>query len=358
MKNQDDMAKANKSLKKDKPRPKHRDAGDTPKGRTSSGKTRPSGTMPKRFFRELGNKAINIQNPPSLEKVESFWSKIWKNNKTHNDGAHWIQDQAKENQHVPTQEWSDVTTEETIKAIHKTSNWIVKECDGAANFWLKQLTSLRPELANAYNKILKNLEQFPEWLNEGVTFLIPKFEDIENPKNYRPITCLPTMYTVLTSIITEKAYIFLESNNLLPKRCRCRNYGCKDQLLINKAILEEVRSKRRNLSTTWIDYKKAFHSVPHIWITKNLERYKICPTITRFMRENMKSWKTILHLNHDKGIMTSTPIEIKSGVYQGDSLSPIIFCLALASLSSLLNKSRYGYNTPIARSATSSTWMT
>jgi len=28
--------------------------------------------------------------------------------------------------------------------------------------------------------------------------------------------------------------------------------GCQDQLLINKAILEEVRSKYRNLSTTWI----------------------------------------------------------------------------------------------------------
>ena len=88
------------------------------------------------------------------------------------------------------------------------------------------------------------------------------------------------MYKVLTSIITERPYIFLESNNLLPKRCRCTNYGCKDQLLINKAILEEVTSKPRNLPTTWIDYKKAFDSVPHTWITKNLERYKICPTIT------------------------------------------------------------------------------
>ena len=81
-----------------------------------------------KFYREVGNKAINIQNPPSLEKVELFWSKIWKNNKTHNDGAQWIQGQAKENQHVPTQEWSDITAEETIRAIHKTSNWIAKGC--------------------------------------------------------------------------------------------------------------------------------------------------------------------------------------------------------------------------------------
>ena len=225
-----------------------------------------------------------------------------------------------------------------------------------ANHWLKQLTSLHPELANAYNNILKNLEQFPEWLTEGVTFL--KSEPIGDIKNYRPITCLPTMYKVLTSIITERVYIFLESNN--PTTCSQKDAAagayCKDQLLINKTILEEVISKRRNLSR--IDYKKAFDSVPHTWIAKNLELYKICPAIAPFMGENMKSWKTILHLNHDKGMMPSRPIEIKSGVYQGDSLTPLIFFLALASLSALLNKSGYGYNTPMARSTTSSTWVT
>ena len=74
-----------------------------------------------------------------------------------------------------------------------------------ANFWFKQLTSLHPELASAYNNILKKREQSSEWLTEGVTFLIPKSEDRENSKNYRPITCLPTMYKVLTSVITDAA---------------------------------------------------------------------------------------------------------------------------------------------------------
>ena len=45
-------------------------------------------------------------------------------------------------------------------------------------------------------------------------------------------------------------------------------------------------------------------------------------------------------------MMTSRPIKIKSGIYQGDSLSPRVFCLALAPLSFLLNKSDYGYKTP------------
>lgn len=120
-----------------------------------------------------------------------------------------------------------------------------------------------------------------------------------------------------------------------------------------KPIFEEMRSKCRNLSTTWINYKEVFDSMPHTWIIKSLELYKVCPTITRFIWENMKSWKTILHLNHNKGIMTSRPIKIKSGIYQGDSLSPLVYCLALVPLGSLLKKSGYGYNTPMERSATS-----
>ena len=37
----------------------------------------------------------------------------------------------------------------------------------------------------------------------------PKSDEINNPKNYRPITCLTTMYNILTYILTEYTYSFL-----------------------------------------------------------------------------------------------------------------------------------------------------
>ena len=79
------------------------------------------------------------------------------------------------------------------------------------------------------------------------------------------------MYKILTSILTEGSYTFLEENELLPteqKGCKRGSYGCKDQLLINKMILENRRGNKRNLSSAWIDYRKAFDSVPHSWIIK------------------------------------------------------------------------------------------
>ena len=56
----------------------------------------------------------------------------------------------------------------------------------------------------------------------------------------------------------------MEANDLFPieqKGCRRRSYGYKDQLLINRMIIEDCKSKHRNFSMAWIDYRKAFDSV-------------------------------------------------------------------------------------------------
>ena len=138
----------------------------------------------------------------------------------------------------------------------------------------------------------------------------------------------------------------METNNLLPaeqKGCRKGSYRCKDQLLINKTIMEVTKSRKRNLTTAWIDYKTAFDSVPHSWIIKCLEFYKISSVMKEFIESSMKKWKTTLYLNHGEGTLRSRTININNGISQGDSLSPLLFCIALAPLSSLINDSGYGF---------------
>jgi len=205
---------------------------------------------------------------------------------------------------------------------------------------------LHPYLTNSLNKIIEQTEHIPIWLTEGKTTLLPKSTDTRNPKNYRPITCLPTTYKILTAIISKRISQHLERNDILPaeqKGCRKGSYGCKDQLLINKMILEDCSRRKRNLSTSWIDYKKAFDSVPHSWILKTLELYNINSKIRGFISESMKNWKTIMYLKHNEGTVESRHIAIRRGIFQGDSLSPLLFVLALAPLTELLNTTEYGY---------------
>jgi len=81
-------------------------------------------------------------------------------------------------------------------------NWKAPGRDQTANFWLQQLRETHTYLATLFNKLIE-VGQIPEWLMTGVTILIPKNENIERPKNYRPITCLPTIYKTITSIISK-----------------------------------------------------------------------------------------------------------------------------------------------------------
>ena len=77
-------------------------------------------------------------------------------------------------------------------------------------------------------------------------------------------------------------YLFMETNDLFPieqKGCRRGSYGCKDQVLINRMIIEDCKSKHRNLRMAWIDYHKAFDSKPHSWILKVLDLFKISPVL-------------------------------------------------------------------------------
>jgi hypothetical protein len=59
-----------------------------------------------------------------------------------------------------------------------------------ANLWLMQLTETHKYLATLFNTNIKE-DQILEWLMARVTMLIPQNGNIERPKNYRPVICLP-----------------------------------------------------------------------------------------------------------------------------------------------------------------------
>ena len=112
---------------------------------------------------------------------------------------------------------------------------------------------------------------------EGANNLLPTKEETWIPKNYRPIACLPNTFNILTSVITDSLYSHLEKEAIMTPEQRGGKkdcYGCRDQLMINNAILENSKKRKKNLSTAWIDYKKAFDSIPHSWILKCLQMYK------------------------------------------------------------------------------------
>ena len=81
-------------------------------------------------------------------------------------------------------EWSPICAKDIAEALRTMLNWKAPGRDQIPNFWLKQLTATLKHIATIFNKLIEE-DQIPEWLTAGVTFLIPKNENTENPKNYR-----------------------------------------------------------------------------------------------------------------------------------------------------------------------------
>ena len=119
---------------------------------------------------------------------------------------------------------------------------------------------MHERIATQLNEILEGTKEIPSWMTYGRTVLCQKDTVTGNcVESFTPITCLPLMWKLLTRIISEDMYCFMENENLLSeaqKHCR-RSRGTKDQLLIDKTILKDCRKRRTNLAMAWIDYRKA-----------------------------------------------------------------------------------------------------
>ena len=137
----------------------------------------------------------------------------------------------------------------------------------------------------------------------------------------------------------------MDDENLMPeeqKGCCRGSKGCKDQLSISKAVLQECKRRKKNLCMAWIDYQKAFDRVPHSWIIKSLELIGINNKVS-FTKKVMSYWRTRMRLHTENKLIETDDIKIQCEIYQGDSLSPLLFCICLIPLTEQLNKVNTGY---------------
>jgi hypothetical protein len=133
----------------------------------------------------------------------------------------------------------------------------------------------------------------------------------------------------------------MDDENLIPKEqkgCRSRTKGCKDQLVISKAILQECKSRTKNSSMAWIDYQKAFDRVPPSWIIKSLELIGINNKVISFTKKVMPYWRTRMWLLAEHKLIQTEDIKIECGIFQADSLSPLLFCISLIPHTEQLNR--------------------
>ena len=199
-------------------------------------------------------------------------------------------------------------------------NWKSPGPDLVQGFWLKNFSSLHESVRLQLKECLDS-GFVPSWLTRGSTSLLQKDKSKGNvASNYRPITCLPSMWKLLTGVIADQIYAHLDQGKLLPEEqevCRKGSRGTNDLLYIDRAGIKEVKSRNKNLAMAWTNYKKAYDMVPYSLIIECLDLFGVPENIKSLLVNSMEKWKvTLCSENSEFG-----EVEIKRGSFQGDSLS-------------------------------------
>ena len=176
-------------------------------------------------------------------------------------------------------------------------------------------------------------DDLPEWMTHVCTVICQMDPRKGNTAdNYRSIACLPIMWKLLTGVIAEEMYNYLEREKFFPeeqKGLKRGSRGTKDQLLIDKTVLKDCKKRHTNLSMAWIDYRKAYDLVPHNWVNECIEMFGIAEKLRTFLQKSMQQCRLSLTANgEDLG-----EENVKRGIFQEDSLSTLLFVLSMVPLS-------------------------
>ena len=90
--------------------------------------------------------------------------------------------------------------------------------------------------------------------------------------------------------------------------------------------------------------KKPKYGLDRLKNGRCMQYYKISEETFNFIRNQMTKRVAMLTLNCKMGQKVIPDINLKKGIFQGDSLSPLLFCLTLDLLSKILNKQNEGCN--------------
>ena len=147
------------------------------------------------------------------------------------------------------------------------------------------------------------------------------------------------MWMSLVGGVADLIYAHLDQEKLLPeeqKGCRKGSRGTNNLLYMDRAVLIEVKSRNKNLAMACIDYKKAYDMVPQSGIIECLDLFGVADPIKSFLVNSIEKWKVMPCSRNSR----LGEVEIKRGIFQGDSLSPSAFVLALIPLSLILRKAK------------------
>lgn len=233
-----------------------------------------------------------------------------------------------------------VTEPEVIKCINSLKNKKSVGEDELPVSLLKKVADIIAEPLTHIINICFQTGTFPSKLKIAhIKPIYKKKGDIDNLKNYRPISLLSNLSKIFEKMIYERFIRYLDGRGIMSDS----QYGFRRGRSTVKATYETLKktldsiNQKKNTVAVLMDLSKAFDSVDHSILLEKLDRYGIRGVAKKLISTYLTGRvQCVVDTNERGEIIKSNYCLITKGVPQGSIIGPLLYILYTNELPSLV----------------------